>query len=62
MGPKALEELPFPTSGKKSDIINWVVLSQQRSIAWWRGYAIAITITLITYIVTGKLVFGTLVP
>jgi len=62
MAPKILEELPYPTSGAKSDIICWIVRTQQRDIFWWRSAFISLMCAFITYVVTGKIIWGTLVP
>ena len=52
------EEIPFPTSGTKKDMICWVVNIQQRTILRLEAALTAIVITFITYLVTGKLVWG----
>jgi len=54
---KLWSEIPIPTSGKKADLIAWIINFQQRSILRWQALFIGITVTFITYVVTEKLVW-----
>lgn len=55
---KLWEEIPFPTSGSKKDMICWVINVQERAILRWQYAFVGLTITFITVIVTGKVTFG----
>lgn len=52
------EEIPFPTSGTKQDMVCWVINIQQRTILRLEAALTAMVITFITYLVTGKLYWG----
>jgi len=54
---KLWEEIPFPTTGKKADMICWMINVQERSILRWQTAFIGLMITFITYIVAGKLIW-----
>jgi len=55
---KLWEEIPFPVSGKKSDMVAWVINVQEREKIRWQAIALSFVVTFITYVVTGKLVWG----
>ena len=55
---KLWEEIPFPESGNKKELIGWVISTQQRSVLRWEAAFVSVVVTFITYVVTGKLVWG----
>ncbi len=50
-----------PTASK-GEILCWIISNQQGQIQWWRAWAIGMTVTLITYVVSGRLILGTFPP
>ena len=51
------EEIPFPTTGHKADMICWMINTQERSILRWQTAFIGLMVTFITYITTEKLIW-----
>ena len=64
---KVAAAVPFPSKGTKADIICWLINVQElekasllREIRRWQALTLSLVVTFITYLVTGKLVWGTL--
>lgn len=62
---KVADAVPFPSRGSKADIICWLISVQElekasllREIRRWQVITLSLVVTFITYIVTGKLVWG----
>lgn len=53
---------PLSPDASKPEIMCWIISNQQSQIQWWRAAAVAAIITLVVYVITGKLITGTFVP
>ena len=51
-------EIPFPTSGKKADMLAWVINVQERSVLRWQALFIGQLIFWVTLFSTGKIWLG----
>lgn len=55
---KLWEEIPFPTSGNKQDMICWLVNFLQRSVLRWQTAFVGQMIFWVTLFSTGKVWLG----
>lgn len=63
--PEPERDVPFPKDASPGNIICWVVNKQQREMTglkkqlkFWQYGFIALFVVFVTYLVTGKLIFG----
>jgi hypothetical protein len=63
--PEPSPDIPFPEDASKADILCWVINCQQREkldlkrqVKSWQYISLGILVVFITFLVTGKLVWG----
>ena len=55
---KLWEEIPFPTTGNKQDMICWIINTQEQTIFRWQILFIGQLIFWVTLFSTGKIWLG----
>ena len=55
---KLWSEIPFPTTGKKGEMLCWIINTQERSILRWQALFIGQLIFWVTLFATGKIWLG----